>query len=539
MGAIANDPYHLSKEKIATLINNLFPPTYKKDRSIQKLLIFPIYFTNQLFDQLSLAEFIRARQKGSGALMDYTNSSIEKGYTSELNGFYSQANEFENKDDFECIVNAKFYLASINKLDQPSKLLAEFSSKRLDEIQNEFYFRDNTELPLKINAWLKNYYSSHISGLVSEIILNYLKNRDYKFALTIEELQKIVLNNFIEHIETSKDITAESFSYYSTCIKEFDLNNEDIVLIKESNDLFRKFIIDHILSFIKLLIMEHGPTHHQVYTLRPYAEQIMGSKNGFEIFINELPTTTVDFVEVKAFYKKFKQNKFKPIEFKRGESLEFYNNILTVDFETLKFNEHPQFINKSNTDTISASFLTSPSGTFSAWVKLKPTNEYLSMPMNFEYLVAHSTNYKAEVIEGEYRYGDVFSISIAPDITHTQNMTPNTISWRVWISNAKKDSDYLWGPTIYNEKSEWYHLLVRWDHQKSIFEFIINGTIVANRKNYREFWPDVVLDTAVIGTWGNYSKIHYINSSVYRLMTSTSYLDDFWIKDELSQKPKE
>ena len=204
--------------------------------------------------------------------------------------------------------------------------------------------------------------------------------------------------------------------------------------------------------------------------------------------------------------------------------------------DTLMFSDNPKTITANDETLVDANFLRSPQGSFATWVKLKPVQEYYNKLMNSEYIISHATdNYK----HIKMRYQNVFAIALAPNQTNNTHKNPTQILWRTWITNADRESSFLSGPPLSNEKEQWYHLLVRWNHSLPRIEFLIDGKLVEGNSEYRKFWPEreTILDKAFIGGWGGRQNIHYLNLPQYRLITSSKFLSNEWVKAELKNNP--
>ncbi|PKP21779.1 MAG: hypothetical protein CVU05_05985 [Bacteroidetes bacterium HGW-Bacteroidetes-21] len=231
---------------------------------------------------------------------------------------------------------------------------------------------------------------------------------------------------------------------------------------------------------------------------------------------------------------------FAPISVKRLNLIDDeFRNIETLlleqQIETIKFKEKPYKVSINEELQIDASFLSSKQGSFSTWVKLKSVNEYYKNMMNFEYLISHATN---NYLPKNNKYQNVFSIALVPNVSNKSGKLPTEIRWVFWISNDKWESSFIKGPVLSNNEEMWYHILIRWDHDKPQVDFLIDGQIIDSRKDYFSFWPTNFLKSAFIGTWGNRQPIHYIKRPLFRFFTSSIYLNNEWVEIELKNKPK-
>ncbi len=207
-----------------------------------------------------------------------------------------------------------------------------------------------------------------------------------------------------------------------------------------------------------------------------------------------------------------------------------------LQIDTLLFSETPKLITSNNEVLVDASFLKSPKGSFATWVKLKPVQEYLNKLMNSEYVISHATDNYNSLKKG---YQNVFAVALAPNQTNNTNKKPTQVFWRTWISNVNRESSFLTGPSLTNEEDQWYHLMVRWNHSLPRIEFLIDGKLIEGNSEYRKYWPEreTILQKAFIGGWGGRQNIHFLNLPQYRLITSSEYLSDDWVKIEMKNKP--
>jgi hypothetical protein len=205
-----------------------------------------------------------------------------------------------------------------------------------------------------------------------------------------------------------------------------------------------------------------------------------------------------------------------------------------AQIDTLKFSDKPKIITNKEEVTIDSKFLQQTQGSFATWIKLRPIQDYYTRQMNFEYVISHASyNYKE--LNGQYQ--NVFALALAPNTTNISGNNPTSLTWRVWIANAERMNLFLYGEPLTNAEEKWYHLLVRWNHILSRIEFLIDGKVVEVNTDYKSYWPNEIMDTVFIGTWGNRENMHYIKLPLYRLVSSSQFLSNTWVEAELKNKP--
>ena len=230
---------------------------------------------------------------------------------------------------------------------------------------------------------------------------------------------------------------------------------------------------------------------------------------------------------------------FIPISTKRLQLIDeqfkkLNRDLLELQTNIAMFSDNPWTIPGVDNVVINTNFLTTPIGSFAIWVKLKPVKYYYEKLMNYQYILAHATgDYKS--LNGQYQ--NVFSLSLAPDQTNITGKNPTQLRWRVWISNSRREHFLLNSQLLSNEIEQWYHILIRWNHNRKILEFLIDGQLVDSSEKYLNFWPSEIMNVATLGSWGNKTKIHDLNLPVYRLFSSSEFLNNAWLDSELHNNP--
>jgi hypothetical protein len=81
----------------------------------------------------------------------------------------------------------------------------------------------------------------------------------------------------------------------------------------------------------------------------------------------------------------------------------------------------------------------------------------------------------------------------------------------------------------------WHHFLVRWDHDKSVLELLVDHTALIHVEDYKRYWPTEASETMTIGCWPSLAKIHVVNTSIWRAQVLQGFPADGWIRQELKQ----
>jgi hypothetical protein len=196
----------------------------------------------------------------------------------------------------------------------------------------------------------------------------------------------------------------------------------------------------------------------------------------------------------------------------------------TPSFQSIMFMDKPNVIHDANKVFINPDFLFHDKGSVSVWVEIESIKHYLGTRINNRYILGHATNkFKPENSE----YQNVFAVSLSPDV---YDRPCSKVSLRLWTSNenwVRTDSQL----ELNNKENKWYHLFVRWNTEK--LEFFVDGSRVSVNTSYKGVWPKTTEDRMIVGSWGNDYQGHVLGLPLFRIQTSTSFLSDSWLQEEL------
>src|SRR5204862_5656503 len=63
----------------------------------------------------------------------------------------------------------------------------------------------------------------------------------------------------------------------------------------------------------------------------------------------------------------------------------------------------------------------------------------------------------------------------------------------------------------------WRHFVTRRDHKQPRLELLIDGRAVIAIDDHTRFRPSEPAEAITVGSWPNLSKVHFVNTSVWRL----------------------
>jgi hypothetical protein len=66
-------------------------------------------------------------------------------------------------------------------------------------------------------------------------------------------------------------------------------------------------------------------------------------------------------------------------------------------------------------------------------------------------------------------------------------------------------------------------------------EALIDDRVIIEAHGYDGFWPTEYPDRLLLGCWPTHAPVHYANTFVWRTQMVAEFVDDAWIKRELSE----
>jgi hypothetical protein len=158
------------------------------------------------------------------------------------------------------------------------------------------------------------------------------------------------------------------------------------------------------------------------------------------------------------------------------------------------------------------------------WMYVTPFESGIRLLDNNRHMFGHTT-----VPSDPYR--NVFSVHRGPLSFKTEEEC-RIPTWKIWLSDA-----------IGNEKSwphqdstaipeGWRHFVTRRDHKQPRLELLIDGRAVIAIDDHTRFRPSEPAEAITVGSWPNLSKVHFVNTSVWRLQVLQGFPGDPWIRRE-------
>jgi len=184
-------------------------------------------------------------------------------------------------------------------------------------------------------------------------------------------------------------------------------------------------------------------------------------------------------------------------------------------------------LNPQSARQASAAVLGMSAGGLSSWVYINAFHTGIRLLENNRYLFAHATSTKKP-------YRNVFSFCHGPldFLSETGEKTP---AWKLWLADGAGNSRIWRCEDTDRLAVGWHHFLVRWDHEKSVLEVLVDHIALVQVEDYKQYWPTEASDKMTIGCWPTLNKIHIVNTSIWRVQILQGFPADGWIRQELKQ----
>ncbi|MHC5054114.1 MAG: CHAT domain-containing protein [Planctomycetota bacterium] len=180
-------------------------------------------------------------------------------------------------------------------------------------------------------------------------------------------------------------------------------------------------------------------------------------------------------------------------------------------------------VNPGSVFVLPAKTIAELSGTIATWVLIQ--DDGIREPTNHRYIWSHATNRGVQKEVGrDRRYVDVFALYHA-----------STGVWRLWLADNRGDK-YVRNIPDGPQLTGWHHFLVRWNRSVPLMQWVVDGNVVDESADFEQFWPKEFADSLVFGSWIRPTRDHYIETYLWRVASSASFVDDRWIKQELAKE---
>ena len=332
-------------DTIKTILTAIFNSSRKTFfRSVKYPRYFDIYFSYQA-PPLTALEKIEAvlKTKNIEDLMEVIDESKDNESLDDLKNFLNSQLEFTNKDDFEIILKALFYIA---KYDQEEKAETIYQIRKIvqdGDIVKDFYDEKREELSKTLLSILQDErYSLTTRMEVAADELYKIVNRkstdentilDENIILLITDkssLQKIIYDCFKQKINTKNAFDETINNLYLKNLEEIKEVTRKIVITEKANELMKNFIVNHPNEYLKKYLLREHPEPppfpregvSRYYHLDPF---LLHYFNDWDTVLNFLKSEAVIKLFQSDDEKKFYETLFYAIKISKENNLDKFS----------------------------------------------------------------------------------------------------------------------------------------------------------------------------------------------------------------------
>jgi len=319
---------HKDVAKIVSLIDRIFDGDRYYNLSNKRSplsIIYPSkfqrYFKYSLAQgELSYVEFDKARMKSQDEFNKKISNWIHKGMVNEVKQRFYQIKTFDNKDDFEKIIRAIFYLANLptnhnsvialqNIIDYDTQDLL---SKITGYISN---YQENDDEKQELKVFVRSLFQSGLPPFIFESsVLGQVSERHNmsRFILNENEVKEMSINYLKKYLTDTPELNGNTWHLYHRCwFTEWTLNGNAYNPKRMMPDEAKKIMFDLITSsgldnYLKDIIKSKSFEIGWYAVKETSIEEFFGDWKSFEKILNEKDEADYKYLrEFKDFYAKF------------------------------------------------------------------------------------------------------------------------------------------------------------------------------------------------------------------------------------------
>jgi hypothetical protein len=189
---------------------------------------------------------------------------------------------------------------------------------------------------------LKGNYKEYPFNIIQYLIVGLInKELPEEIIFSKDEIRRIAKESLDDLIENERKIQPLHISLLYSCIASIDQTTRKITLDKEACANMRALIEEnpagYFEKFVRLGAVSSNPEYNSV-ACEPFWEQIFGSAEKFEEFLNKQDSSTIPNIErIKNFWALYKNNDYKMISFEgQGNVKEKIDNDLKEEYKMLQ-----------------------------------------------------------------------------------------------------------------------------------------------------------------------------------------------------------
>lgn len=309
-------------------------------RHIYDTAYFDNYFINGVYGYLRIKDMRKTIEEG----LEDSKETIDKWFDDGIKKTdYCLFLDDILREDF---TTREQYL---NYVDIYLYVVIHYHSKMLSWSKGNILERQYAQETLNTLGISEKEYSTHLLGLLNRVewdsmmivqreLVSELMSHDDEYLIKYSELYKLVKQQFYVVLEDASINEEEKYSYLLSCLT---IGGRSRSIDEECLSKYRKYITKnphwYVANFVRLGMQSSSPDFNSI-TCEPFWSQIFGSiSEMYSYLFWKENDTTPNIKRARNFWRLFKANEYKPIEFdKQGNVQAKIDNDLNNEISQLE-----------------------------------------------------------------------------------------------------------------------------------------------------------------------------------------------------------
>jgi len=296
--------------KIVSFIDGIFEDSLMYSYYTRKHLsvVFPSKFNryfayNLLEGSLSEIEFSKARALSSEEFNKKITEWVKQNLEFELKSRFAEIKSFDNREDFEKVINAIFHLANQMTLNPNmfSRQLVGYDGKdlydKLSNYENKLavrYYSDLNEAEGLKQFVLKLFKNAKSPFSFEADFIRYANNEfSDSFPLSKDELKGLVLDYFKTYCSETEKLDSNVWSLFHDC-KQTNWNptgggsyQKQEILPEETKEIMKTFVLSKDLDGFLLALIDPEPFDQKKFAISNFIVGLFGDWQAFKEILEQ------------------------------------------------------------------------------------------------------------------------------------------------------------------------------------------------------------------------------------------------------------
>jgi hypothetical protein len=251
--------------------------------------------------------------------------------------------DFEDKAQFERYIDILLYINNkeYNTIMPYDEIIQVLNKQHLSDISKKYDYNEDS-LKAMMSEKLKGNYPEYPFNIIRNLITGLIKRvLLVEIIFSKENMLQIAKDALDDLIENDKQITPLHLDLLYTCIVSINQTTQKFILDKDACSKIRALIEENPERYFENFVRLGGHSSNTDFNFvacEPFWEQIFGSAEKFEEFLNKQDSSTIPNIErTKNFWELYKNNRYKMISFSdQGNVQEKIDNDLKEEYKMLQ-----------------------------------------------------------------------------------------------------------------------------------------------------------------------------------------------------------